>query len=200
MTREALLTAAHGLFAAKGYEATTIDEIASTAGFTRGAFYANFGNKEATMEALIARGFGDDINAIGPIRESSDLEEMKTRYQEYSRRFFENPESLMWALEFQMAALRHPELRFEYNQQYRTLVDRVAEIVTAVLREAGHPDPSSVEPISEVFVAMQIFLNAQRLLDPDRVPEHLFTLAFETLIAGLMSSIQTGGNPQDTTG
>ena len=76
-TREALLAAAHQLFATKGYEATTIEEIASTAGFTRGAFYANFGNKDATMEALIAGGFADDVEAIDPIGESPNLEEMK---------------------------------------------------------------------------------------------------------------------------
>lgn len=188
-TREALLAAAHRLFAAKGFEATTIDEIASTAGYTRGAFYANFANKEATMEALIAGGFTDDVEAIDPIGESSGLSEMKREYQEYSRRFQDNPESLMWALEFQMAALRHPELRVEYNRQYRNLINRVGNILTSVLREAQHPDPGAAEPIAEVFVAVQTSLSAQRILDPDRVPEDVFSLAFETLVTGLLNSV-----------
>ena len=197
-TRGALLAAAHQLFAAKGYEATTIDEIASTAGFTRGAFYANFGNKEAIMAALIASGFLDDVDAIDPIGESGDLEEMKRRYQEYGRRFYENPPSLMWALEFQMAALRHPELRTAYNRQYRSLVTRVTAIVNEVLRKSGRRDSSELESISEVFVAMQISLSAQRILDPDRVPEHLFSLAFETLVKGLLSSAPAGENSGDS--
>jgi len=188
-TREALLAAAHRLFAAKGFEASTIDEIASAAGYTRGAFYANFTNKEATMEALIAGGFTDDLEAIDPIGESSDLSGMKREYQEYSRRFQDNPESLMWALEFQMAALRHPELRVEYNRQYRNLTERVGNILTSVLREAQHPDPKALEPIAEVFVAAQISLSAQRILDPERVPEDVFSLAFETLMAGLLNSL-----------
>ena len=195
--REALLAAAHRLFAAKGYEATTIDEIASTAGFTRGAFYANFRNKEATMEALIAGGFSDDADAIGPIGEMSDLEEMKKGYQEYSQRFQSDPESLMWALEFQMAALRHPSLRTEYNRQYRSLTDRVTKIIKAVLLDAGHPNATALEPISEVFVAIQISLNAQRILDPDRVPEQVLSLAFETLVAGLLSSTSADENQME---
>ena len=53
MTRRLLLSTALELFNAKGYAATTIDEIAATAGTTRVTFYAYFPSRADLMKALI---------------------------------------------------------------------------------------------------------------------------------------------------
>src|SRR3954452_23615459 len=52
-TRRPLLDAAAVVFARKGFHGATIDEVAQTAGFTEGAVYSNFKDKEATFFALI---------------------------------------------------------------------------------------------------------------------------------------------------
>jgi AcrR family transcriptional regulator len=54
-TREALIAAATRLFAKRGVEATSLDDIAEEAGYTKGAIYANFRNKRALFEAVIER-------------------------------------------------------------------------------------------------------------------------------------------------
>ena len=54
-SRERILAAAHRLFAARGYEAVSIDEVMAEAGLTRGAFYAHFESKAALYaEALLS--------------------------------------------------------------------------------------------------------------------------------------------------
>jgi AcrR family transcriptional regulator len=53
MTRHLLLSTALDLFNEKGYAATTIDEIAATAGTTRVTFYAYFPSRADLMKALI---------------------------------------------------------------------------------------------------------------------------------------------------
>lgn len=53
MTRRLLLSTALDLFNTKGYVATTIDEIAATAGTTRVTFYAYFPSRADLMKALI---------------------------------------------------------------------------------------------------------------------------------------------------
>jgi AcrR family transcriptional regulator len=53
MTRRLLLSTALDLFNAKGYAATTIDEIAATAGTTRVTFYAYFPSRADLVKALI---------------------------------------------------------------------------------------------------------------------------------------------------
>src|SRR3954451_15586513 len=67
-TRAALLAAATKLFARHGYHDTTIDEVARRAGFSRGAFYANFHDKGdlflTVLEAQRERDFGQLSNAL----------------------------------------------------------------------------------------------------------------------------------------
>src|SRR5215469_7883743 len=55
MTRRLLLSTALELFNSKGYAATTIDEIAATAGTTRVTFYAYFPSRADLMKALIGQ-------------------------------------------------------------------------------------------------------------------------------------------------
>lgn len=45
-TRKRLLAAAERLFARDGFEAARLEDIAAQAGYSRGAFYANFEDKE----------------------------------------------------------------------------------------------------------------------------------------------------------
>src|SRR5215472_17081937 len=52
-TRRKLLKAALRVFARDGFEAARIEDIASEAGHTRGAFYANFNSKEDLFFALL---------------------------------------------------------------------------------------------------------------------------------------------------
>ena len=60
-TRRRIVAAAARLFAARGYEATSIDEVMQAAGLTRGAFYRHFASKgalytEATGQAVALPG------------------------------------------------------------------------------------------------------------------------------------------------
>ena len=52
VTRARLIQAAEKIFARDGFEAAKLEEIAADAGYTRGAFYANFDSKEDLFLAL----------------------------------------------------------------------------------------------------------------------------------------------------
>src|SRR4030081_3172141 len=54
-TREQLLAAAARVFAARGFHATSLDAIAEEAGFSRGAVYYNFADKEELFLELLDR-------------------------------------------------------------------------------------------------------------------------------------------------
>src|SRR3954454_25295172 len=52
-TRAKLLKGAAAVFRRRGYTAATVEEIAERAGFTRGAFYANFADKADLFMTLL---------------------------------------------------------------------------------------------------------------------------------------------------
>ena len=51
--REALLRAAGEVFAAEGFRAASVDEIAERAGYSKGAFYWHFPSKDEVFLALL---------------------------------------------------------------------------------------------------------------------------------------------------
>ena len=51
-TRQAILAAAHELFLAQGYGATTVDQIAAKAGVSKPTVFASVGNKQAVLAAV----------------------------------------------------------------------------------------------------------------------------------------------------
>ena len=54
-TRERLLDAAAVVFARRGLEAASLDEVAEAAGYTKGAIYSNFASKTDLIAALMDR-------------------------------------------------------------------------------------------------------------------------------------------------
>src|ERR1700728_2808063 len=71
-TRDALVAAARGLFAAEGFAEVPTDAIVAAAGVTRGALYHQFADKTALFDAVleaveadIARRLADDVAAAG---------------------------------------------------------------------------------------------------------------------------------------
>src|ERR1700741_5454426 len=64
MTRSHLLDAAARVFARQGFDGASIDDIAAAAGFTKGAGYSNFKNKEDLFLALIDSRTEQQIAAV----------------------------------------------------------------------------------------------------------------------------------------
>jgi AcrR family transcriptional regulator len=65
-TREALVQAALAEFAAHGLDAPSLDAICARAGFTRGAFYVHFRDRDGLVVAVMERAFGAFLDAMIP--------------------------------------------------------------------------------------------------------------------------------------
>lgn len=80
-TREALLEAAMAEFAEKGLDLPSLDAICARAGFTRGAFYVHFRDREALLGAVMERVLDAVLDAvIGAEGAGNDLATTVTRY------------------------------------------------------------------------------------------------------------------------
>ena len=64
LTRDTLVGSAAAVFARRGYEGASLEEIADAAGFTRGAIYKNFGGKEDLFFAVADRDFAERLRTL----------------------------------------------------------------------------------------------------------------------------------------
>ncbi len=186
LTRSRLLESAHALIALRGYEGASIDEIAADAGYSRGAFYSNFANKEAIMAELISTGFDNDVAAVNEMAGGAgNLEQLIAGYREMARQYAADPENPLWSLEFQLAAVRNPELRPGYTRQFDRLREGVGTMLVETYRSLGHPAPEETARFTDVFILILSGLSLMKLLSPDTFDEQLFEDAFVALVRGI---------------
>ena len=72
-TRDVLVAAATEVFAQRGFEGASLDEIAEAAGFTRGAIYKHFTGKEELFFAVTERTNQAIIEAFRQVAPTTDL-------------------------------------------------------------------------------------------------------------------------------
>lgn len=63
-TRDALVAAGLAEFREKGLDLPSLDAICARAGFTRGAFYVHFRDRDALLEAVMERVFATFLDAV----------------------------------------------------------------------------------------------------------------------------------------
>src|SRR6202034_1233214 len=136
LTITALLDAALELFADQGYGATSIPEICTRAGLTKGAFYSNFANKDALFLALLDRSWERRAQWIRRTMASSHLPETADASQDTSRNQLDIDRQ--WTLvscEFSLHAIRQPDvakLLVEHEVRVRS---ELAVLVTEALEK-----------------------------------------------------------------
>src|ERR1035441_3402863 len=111
-TKRKLLAAAKRIFAQDGFEAARLEDIAAGAGYTRGAFYANFESKEDIFFALLEEWVQERIDSVtAALRRHEDpLEKLAALRKHYAEDATDRRLVLI-ALEFKLFALRRSEER-----------------------------------------------------------------------------------------
>ena len=113
MTRQHLLDAAAIVFARDGFHGSTLDEVAATAGFTKGAVYSNFKSKDDLFLALLDERIERQFAVTSEVLESGSHEtaEQLPRIRELLRGntfFWEDSWTTLY-LEFVLYSRRNPE-------------------------------------------------------------------------------------------
>jgi AcrR family transcriptional regulator len=196
LTRTALLEAAAQVFARRGFYGASLDEIAATAGFTRGAIYKNFEDKEGLFLAAIERraqhrlaafsAWFDERLEQGVWPASHDPAELAKAFRQIMA---PDPEWYALDLEARLYALRNPEFKERYIANYRKTTEAVARFMED-LAAAGFPTRLPSDRLAHVLeVAAEGFV-AWTHLDPD--DDQLFEAFSELVLAGVID-LQTGG-------
>lgn len=168
-TRRVLLKSARLIFARDGFEACRIEDIAALAGYTRGAFYAQFEAKEELFFALLQEETDRHAACIRAIVEGNDSVERRiSALRDYYVQCIADREWCMLMLEFKLFAARHPKLRPRLAAIHRRIR---ASMKLAVLHKLLGYDNSDPEPRRAVLEGVMTGLFLERSYDPERLSE-----------------------------
>ena len=141
-TRTLLLQAAEKIFVRDGYEGAELGEIASLAGRTKGAIYAQFKSKEDIFLALVEdRTLGYRAQMKTLLEQSGDLAGNLAAYRKFTLQVAEDHAWCLLLLEFKLFALRHPESIKRLQGLYARIVQPYQESrFASLLGPAGEGD------------------------------------------------------------
>jgi len=186
-TRAALLESAGAAFADRGLRGVSIDEIARGAGFTKGAFYANFASKEELFLALLDERFARRAEAMHARLATDEDPAVQARRSadDFVATLADDPEWQRLFLEFAAYATRDDAFRERLVERYARLRDSMAEDYRRRADELGLALPVAPEALALMTFAMGNGVAMERLLEPDAVPDDLFGSMLEIWVAGL---------------
>jgi AcrR family transcriptional regulator len=175
-TRAQLVATAKELFFTDGYHPTSLEKVADTAGYSKGAVYSNFRNKDELCAAVL-----DEIRA-DRLSEVLGLFAQPNRFdavRDWAERVIGDPGWTPLEAEFAMHARQNDELRSDIVGRFRAII----EMLAGSLESAD--DLDLVMPGREaatVMLALGIGLGLMRSIDAD-VPVDGF-IATLKLVAG----------------
>jgi AcrR family transcriptional regulator len=172
LTRARLIQSAEKIFARDGFEAAKIEEIASAAGYTRGAFYANFKDKEDLFLALLE---GEISSRIERVRNKIDEFQEPAAKLAALRAFLldvclDRRWSLL-ALEFKLFAVRHPQVKARLAAMNRRFVSSRVSILHNVMKSLDRDLPASANAVAMSLSALSNGLTLDHMLDRTVMPE-----------------------------
>ena len=192
-TRQKLLAAAERIFARDGFEAARLEDIAAGAGYTRGAFYANFGGKEEIFFALLEQWVRQRIDSITAVllRQKTPQQKLAALRKHYAE-IAKDRRLVLISLEFKLFALRHPEAHARLRDRHRRMRAKWGELFSELLQALGRTLPISNPAASACCLALAQGLLLEQLVDPKTLSEedvrHMLGLFFDSIFSGNSTS------------
>jgi AcrR family transcriptional regulator len=186
-TRSCLIRSAAKVFARRGLQQASIDEVAEDAGYTKGAFYANFKSKEELFLAMLDERFAERLEEIDAAVSTDEDPEAQAQQAgaDFARFLSADPSWQRLFFEFAAYAARNEDFRQELVTRHRALRKRIAELYRRRADELGFTPPVPVEQISLMTFAMAHGVALEKMLEPDAVPDELYGTMLLVFFTGL---------------
>ena len=172
-TRDDLIAAADRLFVVGGFHATSLDQIAAEAGYTKGAVYSNFAAKEDLFFAVYERRAAAAERRLAELLQGDAAAALDRISADTTGRVNRDDGWLAAFFEFWAHVIRRPELRGRFAAIHRRVQLPVARALERVAEQRGVELPDEAIRLAVAGGAMQIGLALERLTQPDVVDEAL---------------------------
>jgi AcrR family transcriptional regulator len=195
-TRARLLDAAGKVFAERGYQAASVDEIAAAAGLSKGAVYWNFDSKDELFLALLEERIDRPIAETAEVLRSAPTDRpIDPEVANHWERVLGSERDLMLLAQEQWArAARDPKLRKRFARRQRRMRDVLADGMRTRVRRTGAPRFDVLaEDVATAYLALASGLAQQRLVDSKSVPDGLLETMTSLIYEGLVARAERDG-------
>ncbi len=184
-TRSSLLKAAAKLFCREGLEGTSVEQVAQTAGYTKGAFYANFKSKEELFLVMLDERFAQELERLD--RSLAGTQEPLQEAESAAADFIHFASDEQWPrlyVQFVAHAVRDEEFRQELATRQRAMRERLTELFCRWKDGIGHIPPIPLEDVTAMFFFMADGFLVDQMVDPS-FSEELYAVMVGVFLRGL---------------
>ena len=195
VTRQRILDAARVGFAEKGVFGATIEDICEQAGFTRGAVYSNFADKDDILREVIEREhqalldhISDQIATVeAELAAAPSVEAGVTALvNRIVRTIPLDREVTLISTELEIVAVRRPDLAASFLAVNNAFRVRLAEFLVAALARVGRaPVGDPLDIIDAVKAVGERSVRRALIEGPDADPDALCEAVLPTLLLAL---------------
>src|SRR4029079_15636588 len=182
-TRDKLFEAAARVFEADGIGGASIEAIAAAAGFTRGAFYSNFGSKDELIIAMLEDHVEQSIRRnLEILAEHNNLDDFIAALKTMDRSR-QDPlgRSPLLHMEMILFVARAEKRRPELAKRLRARRKLITDIVETTSKNSGMSGPLSPMWSGAILLALEDGFRLHRLIDPETTPADSFLRAIGDL-------------------
>jgi AcrR family transcriptional regulator len=188
-TRAALLDAAARTFGRRGFYAASVEEVAEEAGYSKGAVYSNFENKEDLFMTLLEERPLGWVSAISTLLANEEqveplvmksgafMTDLVDRDREWSLLFFD-----LWTY-----ASRDRNLEHRVAGMYEQSRTQAAQMIEAKSKELNLSLPMPAEDIAAAVIALSDGFYLQKVVDAKRFPPDFLGRVLLMFFGGLVA-------------
>lgn len=186
LTRERLLESGAVTIAKKGLAGSSVEDIASHAGYTRGAFYSNFDSKNDLFIELLKRDHQDIQTSLQNILDANlpkaDLQVQLSAF--YAQAYGGDTSFALWA-EARVCALRDLKFRTRFNALMLEKRDTIGYFIGQFCKSLGKDLPVPAHNLALATIALCDGVRFFSTCMPKDLPDE----QVQTLLSSIFSSI-----------
>lgn len=187
-TRARLIAAAEKIFIRFGFDASSVERIAEAAGFSRGAFYSNFRDKDELFIAVLNKRRLAVSRALGEIvRREPNIAKRLRAVRDWYVNQEQQKQWIILETEFTLRAIRNRAVKVRLAELRRQELETYSALVAQHFSETGRPAMDRSGTIALSLMAIVQGLGRLSLIHTDRDSRERFAaardLVFNRLIA-----------------
>ncbi len=186
-TRRSLIRAASEMFCQRGLDGASIDEVAQAAGYTKGAFYANFKSKEELFLVMLDERFSEELERLDRLLAGTD--EAQEEAAAAAADFISFATDEAWqrlSVQFLAYAARNEEFRQELATRQKAMRERMTRVFVRWKQGLGADFSLPIEDVTAMTFFMADGFLAGRIIEPE-LREELYTTMVGVFLRGLQA-------------